>query len=263
MNITRIRLCVAVLVVTAGFSLNAQQPWRVLQPDEYGRWEQLAAQRAPLSPDGAWLVYGINRSNRQNELRFQPAAGGNAIVVAYGEQPSFADDSKWAACLVGMSEEDEAKLRKDKKPIRKRLALVNLAAGTTTTIDAVESFSFSPVGNAHRDKALRGPFDKLRAGRHSRRSRRRRRSDRAGHAAHRAQPGDRTRRGVRIGVGDRVAGQGPGARVRHHRGRRRRQQPAALRHHDRRAAHARFVGAHLLGSRLAQGVDVVCGAAIG
>jgi hypothetical protein len=118
MTITRTRVCAAVLVVTAGLSLNAQQP-RVLQPDEYGRWEQLAAQRAPLSPDGAWLVYGINRSNRQNELRFQPAAGGNAIVVAYGEQPSFADDSKWAACLVGMSEEDEAKLLKDKKPIRK------------------------------------------------------------------------------------------------------------------------------------------------
>jgi len=28
MNITRIRLCVALLVVTAGFSLNAQQPRR-------------------------------------------------------------------------------------------------------------------------------------------------------------------------------------------------------------------------------------------
>src|SRR6188508_152661 len=145
MNTTRLRLCVALLVVTAGFSLNAQQP-RVLQPDEYGRWEQLAAQRAPLSPDGGWLVYGINRSNRQNELRFQPTAGGNAIVVAYGEQPAFADDSKWAASLVGMSEEDEAKLRKDKKPIRKKLALVNLSAGTTATIDSVESFSFSPSG---------------------------------------------------------------------------------------------------------------------
>jgi dipeptidyl aminopeptidase/acylaminoacyl peptidase len=153
MTITRLRLGAlrlrsgqaAVLVLTAGLSLDAQQP-RVLQPDEYGRWEQLAAQRTPLSPNGAWVAYGINRSNRQNEMRFQPTTGGNAIVVLYGEQPSFADDSKWAACLVGMSEEDEAKLRKDKKPIRKKLALVNLAAGTTTTIDGVESFSFSPSG---------------------------------------------------------------------------------------------------------------------
>ena len=145
MTINRIRLSVALLVVTAGLNLTAQQP-RILQPEDYGRWEQLAAQRTPLSPDGAWLVYGINRSNRQNELRFQPTAGGNPIAVSYGEQPAFADDSKWAACLVGMSEEDEAKLRKDKKPIRKKLAIINLAAGTTTTIEAVESFSFSPVG---------------------------------------------------------------------------------------------------------------------
>ena len=111
----------------AGLTIDARQP-RILQPDEYGRWEQLAAQRTPLSPDGTWLVYGINRSNRQNELRFQPTAGGTPIVVSFGEQPVFTDDSKWAASLVGLSEEEEAKLRKDKKPIRKRLALVNLAA---------------------------------------------------------------------------------------------------------------------------------------
>jgi dienelactone hydrolase len=139
-------LAVALLVVAAGLTVDAQQP-RVLQPDEYGRWEQLAAQRVPLSPDGAWLVYGINRSNRQNELRFQPTAGGNPIVVAYGEQPAFADDAKWAACLIGPSEEEDAKARKDKKPFRKKLALINLAAGTTTTIDAVESFSLSPSGS--------------------------------------------------------------------------------------------------------------------
>jgi dipeptidyl aminopeptidase/acylaminoacyl peptidase len=142
---TRIRLAAVLFVIAGSLTIDARQP-RILQPEDYGRWEQLAAQRTPLSPDGAWLVYGINRSSRQNELRFQPTAGGNPIVVNFGEQPVFADDSKWAASLVGMSEEDEAKLRKDKKPIRKRLALVNLAAGTTTTIDGVESFSFSPSG---------------------------------------------------------------------------------------------------------------------
>ena len=125
--------------------LIAQQP-RMLAPEEYGRWEQLAAQRQPLSPDGKWLVYGINRSNRQNELRVQPSAGGTAITIAYGEQPAYSDDSRWLAALVGMSEEDEAKLRKDKKPIRKKLALVDLDAGSVTTIDAIESFSFSSSG---------------------------------------------------------------------------------------------------------------------
>jgi hypothetical protein len=135
---TRLRLSIVVLIVAAASVTDAQQT-RMLQPEDYGRFEQLAAQRTPLSADGAWLVYGINRSNRQNELRFQPAAGGDAIVVAFGEQPAFSDDSKWAASLVGMSEEDEAKLQKDKKPIRKRLALIDLSARTTTMIDGVES----------------------------------------------------------------------------------------------------------------------------
>ena len=144
MTITRTRLA-ALLIVFAGLSPAAQQP-RILPPEEYGRWEQLTPQRTPLSPDGVWLVYGINRSNRQNEIRFQPTAGGTPIMVSFGEQPAFSDDSKWAASLVGMSEEDEAKLRKDKKPIRKRLAIVNLSAGTTAMIDSVESFSFSPSG---------------------------------------------------------------------------------------------------------------------
>ena len=147
MTFSRTCLCAALLVSAAGLTTDARQA-RILQPDEYGRWEQLAQpQRVPLSADGAWLVYGINRSNRQNELRFQPTAGGTPIVVSFGEQPAFSDDSKFAASLIGFSEEEEAKLRKDKKPIRKRLVLVNLAAGTTTTIDGVESFSFSPSGS--------------------------------------------------------------------------------------------------------------------
>ena len=104
MNITRIRLCVALLVVTAGFSLNAQQP-RVLQPDEYGRWEQLAAQR-DAAVAGRRLA-GLRHQPIESPERVALPAGRRrqAIVVAYGEQPSFSDDSKWAACLVGMSEE--------------------------------------------------------------------------------------------------------------------------------------------------------------
>ena len=79
-------------------------------------------------------------------MRFQPAAGGNTIVVAFGEQLSFSDDSKFAACLVGVSEEEEAKLQKDKKPIRKKLALIDLSSRAVTNVDGVESFSFSPTG---------------------------------------------------------------------------------------------------------------------
>jgi hypothetical protein len=68
-------LSVATIGVALASTVLDGQSRRALQPEEYGRWEQLVAQRTPLSPDGRWLVYGIARANRQNELRVQPSAG--------------------------------------------------------------------------------------------------------------------------------------------------------------------------------------------
>ena len=137
-----------VLAIVAGLTATgtrAQQK-RTLQPDDYGRWEQLAAQATPLSPDGKWLLYGITRSNRQNELRVQPSEGGEPIVIPFGERPVFTKDSKWLAYAIGLSEEQEAKLRKDKKPVQRQVGLLELATGKKTTIDGIESFALAPTG---------------------------------------------------------------------------------------------------------------------
>ena len=139
-----LKWCVAYCALSI-VAVTAQAP-RVLPPEDYGRWEQLATQRTPLSPDGRWLVYGINRSSRMNELRVQPAGGGAPNAIAFGEQPVFSEDSRWMAYLIGFSEEQEAKLRKDKKPVHKSLGLLELASGKITTVEGVESFSFSPKG---------------------------------------------------------------------------------------------------------------------
>ena len=76
MKILARRLLIVTMTLVAWTA--AAQQRASLEPSEYGRWEQLAAQRTPLSPDGRWLVYGITRSNRQNELRVQPSGGGSA-----------------------------------------------------------------------------------------------------------------------------------------------------------------------------------------
>jgi dipeptidyl aminopeptidase/acylaminoacyl peptidase len=143
---TKPRVLTAVALSCLTLSTGLAQAPRPVPPEEYGRWEQLVAQRTPLSPDGRWLVFGINRSNRDNELRVQPASGGTPVVIAFGEQPVFSEDSRWLAYLVGFSEEQEAKLRKDKKPLHKSLGLLELASGTITTVDGIESFSVSPKG---------------------------------------------------------------------------------------------------------------------
>jgi len=143
MTATATKLGLALAAVTVSTTLLAQQP-RSLRPDEYGRWEQLVAQRAPLSPDGRWLAYGIRRGDYSNELRVQAIDGGDPVTIPAGEQPAFSDDSRWMAYLIGFTEEQEAKLQKDKKPLRKQLGLLELATGKKTTTEGIESFAFSP-----------------------------------------------------------------------------------------------------------------------
>jgi len=73
---------------------------------DYGQWETLApaGSRGGFSPDGSWLAYAINRSNRNNELRITKLSDGTTKVAAFGAQPAYSSDSKWIAYSIGRSE---------------------------------------------------------------------------------------------------------------------------------------------------------------
>ena len=47
---------------------------------------------------------------------------------------------------IGQSEAEQERLRSEQRPVQNKLGLLNLASGETTTMDAIESFSFSPDG---------------------------------------------------------------------------------------------------------------------
>jgi hypothetical protein len=114
---------------------------------DYGKWETLVGQtRGGLSPDGRWVAYGINRSNRENELRFTKVADGTTTTAAFGSQPAFSADSWWAAYAIGQSETQEEKLRQQKKPVQRKLGILSLDDRQITTIDAIESFAFDASG---------------------------------------------------------------------------------------------------------------------
>jgi dienelactone hydrolase len=115
---------------------------------DYGQWETLQTfgPRGGLSPDGRWLAYGINRSSRNNELRVTNVADGTTKTAQFGSQPVFSADSRWVAYSIGVSEAQEEKLRKEKKPVHKKLGLLNLQAGDAVTIDDIESFAFDAAG---------------------------------------------------------------------------------------------------------------------
>ena len=115
---------------------------------DYSQWETLtsAGSYGGFSPDGQWLVYAINRSNRDSELRITKLADNTTKTAPFGTQPVFSSDSKWLAYSIGRSEAEQEKLRKEKKPAQNKLGLLNLLTDETITVDGIESFSFSKDG---------------------------------------------------------------------------------------------------------------------
>jgi hypothetical protein len=105
-----------------------------------------AGARGGLSPDGRFVVYAINRSNRNNALVIANVANGARHVIAFGLRPAFSADSKWAAYAVGVSEAEQEQLRVEQKSVQNRLGLLYLAAGDKITLDTIESFAFRPGG---------------------------------------------------------------------------------------------------------------------
>ena len=131
-----------------GFVLFAQAAPPPPAPADFGQWERLApgAERGGLSPDGRWLASAITRTNGDNELRVTSIADGASKTIAFGTQAAFSADSRWLVASVGYSEAQQDKMRKDKKPIRRKLAVLNLASSEMTTLDAVDTFAFSADG---------------------------------------------------------------------------------------------------------------------
>lgn len=137
-------------VAAASVALTAVVNGQLRQPPaaaDYGKFELLALpSRGGLSPDGRWIAYGINRSNRDNELRIANVADRTVRTVPFGSQPAYSADSRWVAYAVGQSEAQEEKLRQQKKPIQRKAGILNLKSGEMSTIDAVEAFAFDASG---------------------------------------------------------------------------------------------------------------------
>ncbi|MCX6632811.1 MAG: hypothetical protein NTW28_34865 [Candidatus Solibacter sp.] len=112
-----------------------------LKPADYGRWETLG--QATLAPDGKWLAHEIRRTDKNDELRVAPSGGGKTHALAFCASPAFSADSRWLACEATVSEAEQDKLKKAKKPLQNKMSVLELATGTVVTVDDVQSLAFS------------------------------------------------------------------------------------------------------------------------
>ena len=149
------------MCIASGRDAGAQQK-PAIETADFGRWET-PARGAVMSPDGGWLAYPINRSNRENELRVASTTSDAATTAAFGERAAFSTDSGWLAYAITLSEEETARRRDSREPIERRMGLLDLESMTTEEIDAVEEFAFSGTGAylaLHRYPARDGDRDR-------------------------------------------------------------------------------------------------------
>src|SRR5262249_32529951 len=99
-----------------------------LTPADYGKWETLG--NGTLSPAGKWLAHEIRRTDGNNELRVSPPAGGKTHVIAFCSGAAFSADSQWLACETTVSEAEQDRLRKARRPIQNKLSVLELGSGT-------------------------------------------------------------------------------------------------------------------------------------
>ncbi|MEF8817935.1 MAG: S9 family peptidase, partial [Salinibacter sp.] len=133
------------LLFTASVGPATAQPSdATLDEVDYGQWERLGG--ATLSPEGTWMATPIRRVNGNHELRIHHTRRDTTRTVAFGRSPAFSADGQWLAYAIGMSEEKRKTLRKQEKPVRRKMGLLNLATGDTTVVPAVSDFAFSDGG---------------------------------------------------------------------------------------------------------------------
>ncbi len=127
------------LVITA--SVTAQDTLPAIKPEDYAKWQTLGS--ASISDDGSWVAWNISLVDGDDTLFIKNAATGKLYKYPLSTGLIFSSDSKWAGCRIGYSEKELEKMREQKKPVKYKTRLLELATGKERIFDNTGSFSFT------------------------------------------------------------------------------------------------------------------------
>ncbi len=119
---------------------------RALAREDLKSWKTIRT--TALSADGRWFAYLLAPNEGNAEVIIRPTAGGAERRFAVGQAASGAsvtisDDSRWAAFLVHPTFDEQKRMRTQKRPIRARATVVELATGDAQIFDLVQRFAFA------------------------------------------------------------------------------------------------------------------------
>jgi dipeptidyl aminopeptidase/acylaminoacyl peptidase len=129
----------AVLIPALLFSAQAEK--KVLTLEDYPLWKHIES--VSISDDGQWMTYGYRPNGGDATLYIKNLESETIYDVPCGSRPSISGDSKWAAYRINPSREEEKKLRKEKKPVRSKVELLDLVSGKKTIYENASSFVFA------------------------------------------------------------------------------------------------------------------------
>ena len=102
-----------------------------------------------LSNDGRWLAYRISPLDGDSEVVVRQTQGDKEYRFPVGDargtpgQMTISEDAKWVAFSVGPTKKEAAQLRRTRRPAQNKVTILNLADGSTTTIEKIQRFAFS------------------------------------------------------------------------------------------------------------------------
>lgn len=143
------------------FGQTAQQATVSQRPIELAdslAWKRIAS--PTVSSDGQWFAHKLTPNEGDSELvlrrlsdgkewRFpvgesQGFGGGPGFFGATGSpEIAFSDDSKWFAFTISPTFKEGKRLKKERKPLQNKVAVVNLATEKKIEFEKVKRFSFS------------------------------------------------------------------------------------------------------------------------
>ncbi|MCP4726350.1 MAG: S9 family peptidase, partial [bacterium] len=114
---------------------------KALTIDDYERWRTISS--VSLSDNGEWSTFAYNYQEGDDTLYVKSTVSDKIYEIPRGSSPAFSDDSKWVAYYVNLTDKEQKKLRKDKKPVPRKAELLNIETGDKITWEKAASFRFS------------------------------------------------------------------------------------------------------------------------
>ncbi|HEX6694652.1 MAG TPA: hypothetical protein VF035_08160, partial [Longimicrobiales bacterium] len=112
---------------------------------DYARWRSISS--PALSPDGQWMAWSYTQVRQDDELHVKHIDSGREHVVARASRPLFSGDGRWVAYSVAPTIKDIDKAEKDKKPVIRRVELMDLTTGEKVGWDDATSFAFAETSS--------------------------------------------------------------------------------------------------------------------